>query len=393
MKTPNNQTQTNNQNEWATTFETDALFETNKKPDWSLYKLEGDVSPPLKNLKSYFAKIVDIWIDDKKIKIKLDDGNIFVFDKDDKQIKYLAKYYNTDVNEFSELIEHSKLSLLSVFESNNIKVKVENIKGNLVPNIKKGIAEQNLMSIIQEIKENKSATVYSAKIVKLVNETFHCKILNVVECFMNVFEASPDLIEDPKSYIGKEIPVLITSVNGTNIYVSHKKYIDLTQKSSLESLKELVANRVKVKGIITGVNDIGVFVKNEKLIGLIYYNKLKRESFEQIKKGILSKGNEIEFYIDDVTPDGRCICTNMEITDFKEKAKEDLLNKTHCGKIINIKGNNAIVQIIAPDRTSYLTSVRNCDETMKRGDIVNVQIYSVFLDKENKIKTYGQIVK
>jgi predicted RNA-binding protein with RPS1 domain len=393
MKTSNNQTQTNNQNEWVTTFETDALFETNKKPDWSLYKLEGDVSPPLKNLKSYFAKIVDIWIDNKKIKIKLDDGNIFVFDKDDKQIKYLAKYYNTDVNEFSELIEHSKLSLLSVFESNNIKVKVENIKGNLIPNIKKGIAEQNLMNIIQEIKENKSATVYSAKIVKLVNETFHCKILNVVECFMNVFEASPDLIEDPESYIGKEIPVVVTSVNGTNIYVSHKKYIDVTQKSSLESLKELVANRVKVKGIITGVNDIGVFVKNEKLIGLIYYNKLKRESFEQIKKGILSKGNEIEFYIDDVTPDGRCICTNMEITDFEEKAKEDLLNKTHSGKIINIKGNNAIVQIIAPDRTSYLTSVRNCDETMKRGDIVNVQIYSVFLDKENKIKTYGQIVK
>jgi ribosomal protein S1 len=210
---------------------------------------------------------------------------------------------------------------------------------------------------------------------------------------MNVFEASPDLIEDPESYIGKEIPVVVTSVNGTNIYVSHKKYIDVTQKSSLESLKELVANRVKVKGIITGVNDIGVFVKNEKLIGLIYYNKLKRESFEQIKKGILSKGNEIEFYIDDVTPDGRCICTNMEITDFEEKAKEDLLNKTHSGKIINIKGNNAIVQIIAPDRTSYLTSVRNCDETMKRGDIVNVQIYSVFLDKENKIKTYGQIVK
>ena len=393
MKTSNNQTQTNNQNEWVTTFETDALFETNKKPDWSLYKLEGDVSPPLKNLKSYFAKIVDIWIDNKKIKIKLDDGNIFVFDKDDKQIKYIAKYYNTDVNEFSELIEHSKLSLLSVFESNNIKVKVENIKGNLIPNIKKGIAEQNLMNIIQEIKENKSATVYSAKIVKLVNETFHCKILNVVECFMNVFEASPDLIEDPESYIGKEIPVVVTSVNGTNIYVSHKKYIDVTQKSSLESLKELVANRVKVKGIITGVNDIGVFVKNEKLIGLIYYNKLKRESFEQIKKGILSKGNEIEFYIDDVTPDGRCICTNMEITDFEEKAKEDLLNKTHSGKIINIKGNNAIVQIIAPDRTSYLTSVRNCDETMKRGDIVNVQIYSVFLDKENKIKTYGQIVK
>jgi predicted RNA-binding protein with RPS1 domain len=393
MKTSNNQTQTNNQNEWVTTFETDALFETNKKPDWSLYKLEGDVSPPLKNLKSYFAKIVDIWIDNKKIKIKLDDGNIFVFDKDDKQIKYLAKYYNTDVNEFSELIEHSKLSLLSVFESNNIKVKVENIKGNLIPNIKKGIAEQNLMNIIQEIKETKSATVYSAKIVKLVNETFHCKILNVVECFMNVFEASPDLIEDPESYIGKEIPVVVTSVNGTNIYVSHKKYIDVTQKSSLESLKELVANRVKVKGIITGVNDIGVFVKNEKLIGLIYYNKLKRESFEQIKKGILSKGNEIEFYIDDVTPDGRCICTNMEITDFEEKAKEDLLNKTHSGKIINIKGNNAIVQIIAPDRTSYLTSVRNCDETMKRGDIVNVQIYSVFLDKENKIKTYGQIVK
>jgi predicted RNA-binding protein with RPS1 domain len=393
MKTSNNQTQTNNQNEWVTTFETDALFETNKKPDWSLYKLDGDVSPPLKNLKSYFAKIVDIWIDNKKIKIKLDDGNIFVFDKDDKQIKYLAKYYNTDVNEFSELIEHSKLSLLSVFESNNIKVKVENIKGNLIPNIKKGIAEQNLMNIIQEIKETKSATVYSAKIVKLVNETFHCKILNVVECFMNVFEASPDLIEDPESYIGKEIPVVVTSVNGTNIYVSHKKYIDVTQKSSLESLKELVANRVKVKGIITGVNDIGVFVKNEKLIGLIYYNKLKRESFEQIKKGILSKGNEIEFYIDDVTPDGRCICTNMEITDFEEKAKEDLLNKTHSGKIINIKGNNAIVQIIAPDRTSYLTSVRNCDETMKRGDIVNVQIYSVFLDKENKIKTYGQIVK
>lgn len=393
MKTTNNQTQTNNQNEWVTTFETDVFFETNKKPDWSLYKLEGEISPPLKTLKSYFAKIVDIWIDNKKIKIKLDDGNIFVFDKDDKQIKYLAKYYNTDVNEFSELIEHSKLSLLSVFESNNIKVKVENIKGNLIPNIKKGIAEQNLMNIIQEIKENKSATVYSAKIVKLVNETFHCKILNVVECFMNVFEASPDLIEDPESYIGKEIPVVVTSVNGTNIYVSHKKYIDLTQKSSLESLKELVANRVKVKGIITGVNDIGVFVKNEKLIGLIYYNKLKRESFEQIKKGILSKGNEIEFYIDDVTPDGRCICTNMEITDFEEKAKEDLLNKTHSGKIINIKGNNAIIQIIAPDRTSYLTSVRNCDETMKRGDIVNVQIYSVFLDKENKIKTYGQIVK
>lgn len=393
MKATNNQTQTNNQNEWATTFETDALFEANKKPDWSLYKLEGDISPPLKNLKSYFVKIVDIWIDNKKIKIKLDDGNIFVFDKDDKQIKYLAKYYNTDVNEFSELIEHSKLSLLSVFESNNIKVKVENIKGNLIPNIKKGIAEQNLMNIIQEIKENKSATVYSAKIVKLVNETFYCKILNVVECFMNVFEASPDLIEDPESYIGKEIPVVVTSVNGTNIYVSHKKYIDLTQKSSLEALKELVANRVKVKGIITGVNDIGVFVKNEKLIGLIYYNKLKRESFDQIKKGILSKGNEIEFYIDDVTPDGRCICTNMEITDFEEKAKEDLLNKTHYGKIINIKGNNAIVQIIAPDRTSYLTSVRNCDETMKRGDIVNVQIYSVFLDKENKIKTYGQIVK
>jgi hypothetical protein len=374
----------------------DWFIESKKKKevDWSVYRLDKvNKIRNFKNESSYLIDVEDVWHENEKIKIKTSDKNIFSFKENDKEFKSVAKYFNVNLSEFVYLVKNFKEHVLKLLKENEIKVKIKNEGGDLIPSIKKGIFECNINKILNEIKERKTLTVFSAKIVGYDDDVFRCKIMNVIDCYMSFYETSIEEIDNPDSYIGKEIPVIVYNVANDVIYVSHRKYNEYEQKINIDKIKELVINKQKISCVITGINDLGVFIKKDSLIGLIYYNKLKKETKEKIKNGLLKKGDSLEIFVDDVTPDGRCICTDMDYNDFLEKAKEDLLNKVYKGKVINVKNNFAILQIISDDKTSYLTSVNAANTNIKKGDVFDVKVYNVFLDKENKIKTHAKIVK
>jgi len=374
----------------------DWFIESKKKKevDWSIYGLDKvNKVRNFKNESSYLIDIEDIWHENEKIKIKTSDKNIFSFKENDKEFKSIAKYFNVNLSEFVYLVKNFKEHVVKLLKENDIKVKIKNEGGNLIPSIKRGVIECNVNKILNEIKERKTLTVFPAKIVGYDDDVFRCKIMNVIDCYMSFYETSIEEINDPDVYIGKEIPVIVYNVVDDVIYVSNRKYNEYEQKINVEKLKELVINKQKISCVITGINDLGVFIKKDSLVGLIYYNKLKKETKEKIKNGLLKKGDSLEIFVDDVTPDGRCICTDMDYNDFLEKAKEDLLNKVYKGKVINVKNNFAILQIISDDKTSYLTSVNNANTNIKKGDVFDVKVYNVFLDKENKIKTHAKIVK
>jgi hypothetical protein len=364
-----------------------------KEVDWSIYGLDKvNKIINFKNESSYLIDIEDIWYENEKIKIKTSDKNVFSFKENDKEFKSIAKYFNVNLSEFVYSVKNFKEHVLKLLKENDIKVKIKNKEGDLIPSIKKGVIECNINKILNEIKEKKTLTVFPAKIVGYDDDVFRCKIMNVIDCYMSFYETSIEEIDDPDIYIGKEVPVIVYNVVDDVIYVSNRKYNEYEQKINVEKLKELVINKQKISCVITGINDLGVFVKKDSLVGLIYYNKLKKETKEKIKNGLLKKGDSLEIFVDDVTPDGRCICTDMDHNDFLEKAKEDLLNKVHKGKVINVKNNFAILQIISDDKTSYLTSVNVANTNIKKGDVFDVKVYNVFLDKENKIKTHAKRV-
>ena len=100
--------------------------------------------------------------------------------------------------------------------------------------------------------------------------------------------------------------------------VSHKKYIEhiLPKKIAELSLEDLY------KGTVTGASKYGVFVEfNEIFTGLLHRSKMKKETYHKFKAREYKPGDNIEFYIGEITKDNRIILTEESPAEKREKVK------------------------------------------------------------------------
>jgi len=225
------------------------------------------------------------------------------------------------------------------------------------PSIKISLWQGYLMSIRAEFMKqiNNPSKAYTAKIKEANKGGFFVEVQGV-DAFMPGSLAAPNKIIDFQSYVGKEIIVMIEDFlkEMNSFIVSHKKYIDyiLPQKISEINLSE------KFNGIITGCSKYGIFIEfGEFFTGLLHVSKMSNETKELFKSRQYNPGDEIQFYISEITKDNRIILTEESpvdklkriqtfIKEFTDKVVEaEIAAIMKFGVIINVGEISGLIPI------------------------------------------------
>jgi len=187
---------------------------------------------------------------------------------------------------------------------------------------------------------------YVAKVYKTSKGGFFVEVQGV-EAFLPGSLAAPNKIIDFESYIGKEVIVMIEDYlqDMNSFIVSHKKYIEHVLPSKI---RELDLNAL-YKGTVTGASKYGIFIEfNDIFTGLLHNSKMKEETMRRFKAREYKPGNDIEFYINEITKDNRIIMTEESPTEKRakfEKFIEENKDKIITGNVAAIMNFGIIVNV------------------------------------------------
>jgi len=276
--------------------------------------------------------IISIYnIRDGKMNIELISGLTVTIDLN-REKRFIQLFgYNT-IDEFITALQNPEN--LKNFINQGLYVYI--IEGS--PNIKVSLWQGHIKRTKEEfMKEiNSPSKAYIAKILEANKGGFFVEVQGI-EAFMPGSLAAPNKIMDFKSMVGKEVIVMIEDFlkEMNSFIVSHKKYIEhvLPKKISELSLDK------KYKGNITGTSKYGIFIEFEDIFtGLLHHSKMYEETINSFRNKKFKPGDEIEFYINEITKDNRIILTEEDPFQKRKKINEFILKN---------KDNNIEAEIVA----------------------------------------------
>jgi ribosomal protein S1 len=226
----------------------------------------------------------------------------------------------------------------------NRKATIETIKPFTIASLSKGYADGIRREFFEQIA--KPTNAYYAKIISRNGGGFLVNV-NGVEGFLPGSLAAANVVRDFDSMLGKEVAVMVEDyLKDLGAFVfSHKKYLNYILPSKIESL----STTEKYVGTITGTAKFGIFVEfSEIFTGLIHTSKMTPAMREEFKEGKFKAGEEISFWIKEITADKKIILTDedpsirmKEIEDFKEKN----LGVITGGEVVSIQPFGTLVKL------------------------------------------------
>ena len=214
------------------------------------------------------------------------------------------------------------------------------------PSVKISLWQGYIKKIREEFTEQISSPskAYVAKIYQANKGGFFVEVQGV-DAFMPGSLAAPNKIIDFQSYVGKEVIVMIENYlkDMNSFIVSHKKYIEhiLPKKIEELSLEELY------KGTVTGASKYGVFVEfGDIFTGLLHKSKMKPETYQRFQARGFNPGDDIEFYLGEITKDNRIILTEESPAERKERIQiflKEYENKPILAEVASVMSFGIIV--------------------------------------------------
>lgn len=189
-----------------------------------------------------------------------------------------------------------------------------------------------------------STKAYVAKVIEANKGGYFVEVQGV-EAFMPGSLAAANKIKDFMSMIEKEIIVMIEDYipEMNSFIVSHKKYIKYVLPIKIKELN----TEKRYIGSITGTSKYGIFIEFEDIFtGLLHTSKMKKYTLEEFKDRLFNPGDQIAFYINEITKDNRIILTEENHQERKDKINkfiEDHKEKAINGKITAIMNFGMIV--------------------------------------------------
>lgn len=266
------------------------------------------------------VKITDIVnIKDTFIDIQLAGGLTVTVDME-REKKFVQVFGINSAKEFNlRLKEHEYLSQL-------IKKGINAYILESSPSVKISLWQGHLKSVREEfMRQIENPTeAYKAKVIEANKGGFFVEVQGI-EAFMPGSLAAPNKIMDFQSYVGKEVIVMVEDfIKEMNSFiVSHKKYLAhiLPSKIAALSLTE------KYTGKVTGCSKYGIFVEFEELFtGLLHTSKMDENTKDAFNQRLVKAGDDIEFYIAEITKDRRIILTKENPEDKLKKIQEFIFN-------------------------------------------------------------------
>jgi len=193
------------------------------------------------------------------------------------------------------------------------------------PTIKISLWQGHLKKIREEfMKEIESPSkAYVAKVMEANKGGYFVEVQGI-EAFMPGSLAAPNKIIDFRTLVGKEVIVMVEDFlkEMNSFIVSHKKYIEhvLPRK-----IAELDLNH-KYTGNITGTSKYGIFVEfGDIFTGLLHNSKMKEDTLRDFRNRKYNPGDQISFYINEITKDNRIILTEESPEEKREKFTKFIL--------------------------------------------------------------------
>lgn len=314
--------------------------------------------------------IIDIVnIRDEQISIILSSGlQIDVNLKREK--KFIELFGISSINEFTEQLKNEDYK--KSFLSNDIKCFVVENKPQLKISLFQGYIDGIKNEFMSQIKNPTKA--YVAKI-KEANKGGYFIEVQGIDAFMPGSLAAPNKIEDFKSYVGKEVIVMVEDylTEIKSFIFSHKKYLQyiLPQKLAGLDLNKFYS------GTITGVSTFGIFIEFEEYFtGLIHNTKMKEETLKKFNSREFKPGDEFSFYISEITKDNRIILTEEDPKEKRQKLIkfiEETKNKSMEAKVLSVLKFGSIISLgewvaLVPMSEFKIKGLR-----VNNGDLINVK--------------------
>lgn len=306
--TPNKSVKGQNSNQVCYSFEPYAqeLFNLYTSSDHKIVRKDLSVGDTV--------KIVDVYPGKVGILVVELEGGLVVDLNVTREKKFSQLFGFSDPVKFAEIFgDKSNKEKFLASEPIAYVVEVDPIRISLW----QGYIIKTKEEFIQEISAPTQA--YKAKVLE-ANKGGYFVEVNGVDAFMPGSLAAPNKIADFKTLLGKEVIVMIEDyIKEMNSFiVSHKKYIEYIMPSRIQNMDL----EKKYTGIITGTSKYGIFLEFEEIFtGLLHVSKMSETTLTDFRARKFQVGEELGFYINEITKDNRLILT--EESPVERKAKID----------------------------------------------------------------------
>jgi ribosomal protein S1 len=269
----------------------------------------------------------------------------------------------------------------SFFVHQDVHAIVEQVEPYVKVSISKGMEEKVKHELVKEIA--KPTTAYIGKILEKNGGGFIIFVAGI-KGFLPGSLAATNIVRDFDSMIGKEIPVVVEDyLRESNTFVfSYKKYVSMILPSKISDLE----TDKMYSGTVTGVAKYGVFVEFDEIFtGLLHSSKMTPEMKKKFTDREIMGGNEITFWIKEITADKKIILTDedpstkrLELEEFKEKN----LGTIRGGEVISVQPFGTLVKL-QKDICGMISQkeIKTKKKNFVVGDTVMVSIDRVHNDK------------
>ena len=268
-----------------------------------------------------------------------------------REKRFLQVYGYTTTKEFTSDLLHNPVTKKYMIEKGLNAYVIE-----ASPSVKLSLWQGHLKSVRDEfmLQITNPTSAYTAKVIEANKGGFFVEVQGI-EAFMPGSLAAPNKIIDFQSYIGKEIIVMIEDFlkEMNSFIVSHKKYLAHILPSKIQDLDL----SQKYTGNVTGCSKYGVFVEWDIFTGLLHTSKMDEITKEEFNNRNIKAGDQIWFYISEITRDSRIILTKEspeeklnKIQNFILKSQNKVLESTvaavmNFGVIVNVGEINGLIPI------------------------------------------------
>ncbi len=241
----------------------------------------------------------------------------------DTQVTVDLGYYSEGIIKLDELSNDPRFSIkadMTIGEEITAMVIGEDREGNIL--LSKKQAEDILSwDKLNEMKQNR--TVATVKIASAVNAGV-VTYLEGIRAFIPASMLSLGYVEDVSEYVGKELPVMVVTVDrDTNKLVLSAKEV-LKDQAAAEKKSKIskVQKGIVINGIVDKIMPFGAFVTiGDGLSGLVHISQICGKHLKSPSE-VLKEGQEVTVKVLDVK-DGK-ISLSIKAVEEKEEAIDDI---------------------------------------------------------------------
>lgn len=201
-----------------------------------------------------------------------------------------------------------------------------------------------------------------------------------IECFLPFKESA---IKKDAKPIGKTIKVCISKISENSVFVSRKRYFDISAKIKKERIKEILATDDILRGEVVNITDFGIFVNLGGVEGMVHSSELNHKNFTK-PSSLYKEGDIVEVKV--LKYDEEKSKLSLSIKALTKDPWEDIASQLQVGYTIKaivssvqdygafIDAGNNIEGFLHITEISWEKNIKSAKDFLEVGQEIDVEI-------------------